>query len=202
MRGRTALRLKRISPARRALVYRSLSDPAELAKWWGPRGFTAPSVELDPYVGGSYRIAMQPPDGELFYLSGEFREVNPPPGPVYTFRWGSPRSRGRQTLVSLSLEDRGERTEVLVCQGTFATEDRRTLQPRARPTVSAAGASPQRGFPVTVGSLATDRPLDRPHRGGRAATSACIPPHLPPRLGPPAPRPPKRLGGSTNTTTT
>jgi uncharacterized protein YndB with AHSA1/START domain len=38
------LRLNRILPAPRAVVYRALSDPGELAKWWGPRGFTAPSV--------------------------------------------------------------------------------------------------------------------------------------------------------------
>ena len=72
------LRLKRILPGARAIVYRALSDPEELAKWWGPRGFTTPSVEFDPRVGGGYRIAMQPPDGDLFYLSGEFREVDPP----------------------------------------------------------------------------------------------------------------------------
>jgi uncharacterized protein YndB with AHSA1/START domain len=69
--------LKRVLPAARAAVYGALSDPRQLAKWWGPRGFTAPSVEFDPRVGGSYRIAMQPPDGDLFYLSGEFREVDP-----------------------------------------------------------------------------------------------------------------------------
>jgi uncharacterized protein YndB with AHSA1/START domain len=73
------LRLKRILPAPRPAAYKALSDPGELAKWWGPRGFTAPSVEFDPRVGGSYRIAMQPPDGDLFYLSGEFLEVDPPP---------------------------------------------------------------------------------------------------------------------------
>lgn len=58
-------------------MYRALSDPDELAKWWGPEGFTTPGVEFDPRVGGDYRIAIQPPDGDLFYLSGEFREVDP-----------------------------------------------------------------------------------------------------------------------------
>jgi uncharacterized protein YndB with AHSA1/START domain len=53
---RLELRLKRILPAPMAAVYRALSDPGELAKWWGPRGFTAPSVEFDPQVGGSYQI--------------------------------------------------------------------------------------------------------------------------------------------------
>jgi hypothetical protein len=33
--------------APRALVFGWLVDPEELAKWWGPKGFTAPSVQLD-----------------------------------------------------------------------------------------------------------------------------------------------------------
>jgi uncharacterized protein YndB with AHSA1/START domain len=121
------LRLKRILPAPRPAVYRAMSDPGELAKWWGPRGFTSPSVEFDPRVGGSYRIAMQPPDGDLFYLSGEFREVDPPAGLAYTFRWDPPSPDDRQTVVTLSLRDRGERTEVLLIQRGFATDERLAL---------------------------------------------------------------------------
>jgi uncharacterized protein YndB with AHSA1/START domain len=121
------LRLKRILPAPRAAVYRALSDSGQLAKWWGPRGFTAPSVEFDPRPGGSYRIAMQPPHGDLFYLAGEFQEVDPPARLTYTFRWDPPDPDDRQTVVTLSLEDRGERTEVLLTQGEFATHDRLAL---------------------------------------------------------------------------
>jgi uncharacterized protein YndB with AHSA1/START domain len=121
------LRLERILPGPRAVAYRALSDPGELAKWWGPRGFTAPSVRFDPRVGGSYRIAMQPPDGDLFHVSGEFQEVQPPARLAYTFRWEPPDPDDRLTVVALSLEDRGERTEVLLTQGEFATEERRAL---------------------------------------------------------------------------
>jgi uncharacterized protein YndB with AHSA1/START domain len=121
------LRLNRILPARRAAVYRALSDPGELAKWWGPVGFTSPSIEFDPHVGRSYRIAMQPPDGDLFHLSGEFREVDPPARLAYTFRWDPPDPDDRQTVVMLSLQDRGGPTEVLLVQGEFATEERLAL---------------------------------------------------------------------------
>ncbi len=121
------LRLKRILPGARATVYRALSDPGALARWWGPRGFTAPIVEFDPRVGGGYRIAMQPPDGDLFYLSGEFREVDPPSRLAYTFRWYPSDPDDRETVVMLSLQDRGERTEVLLAQGAFATEERLAL---------------------------------------------------------------------------
>ena len=125
--GGLVLRLKRILPARRAAVYRALSEPGQLAKWWGPRAFTAPSVEFDPHVGGTYRIAMQPPDGDLFHLSGEFRVVDPPVRLAYTFRWDPSDPDDQQTLVTLALEARGELTEVLLTQGEFATDERLAL---------------------------------------------------------------------------
>jgi uncharacterized protein YndB with AHSA1/START domain len=121
------LRLKRTLPAPRAAVYRALSEPAELAKWWGPRGFTAPSIDFDPRAGGGYRIAMQPPEGELFHLSGHFREAEPPARLAYTFRWDPPDPDDRETLVTLILQDRGERTDVVLTQGRFATGERRAL---------------------------------------------------------------------------
>jgi uncharacterized protein YndB with AHSA1/START domain len=121
------LRLERTLPARREVVWTALTDPDELAKWWGPKGFTAPSVEFDPRVGGRYRIAMQPPDGELFYLSGEFKEVDPLARLAYTFVWDPPDSDDRETVVTLSLQDRGGETEILLVQGEFATEERQAL---------------------------------------------------------------------------
>jgi uncharacterized protein YndB with AHSA1/START domain len=121
------LRLERALPAARVAVYRALTDAEELGRWWGPRGFTAPIVEFEPRVGGSYRIAMQPPDGELFHLSGEFREVDPPARLAYTFRWDPPDPDDLETVVALSLEDRGEGTLVRMTQGVFATEARYAL---------------------------------------------------------------------------
>ena len=122
-----ALQMNRVISAPRPLVFNALTGPDDLVKWWGPSGFTAPSVEVDLRVGGSYRIAMQPPDGDLFYLSGEFREVDPPARVAYTFRWEDPDPDDRETLVTLSLRDLGESTELIFTQRAFATEGRRAL---------------------------------------------------------------------------
>ena len=121
------LELRRVFRAPQAVIYRQLTDPDQLAQWWGPAGFTAPSVDFDPQVGSSYRIEMQPPDGEPFHLSGEFREVDPPARLAYTFRWEPPDPDDRETLVSISLRDLGEECELLLTQGEFATEERRAL---------------------------------------------------------------------------
>ena len=121
------LNLTRVVPALRPLVFRAFTEPGELAEWWGPRGFTAPSVEVDLRVGGSYRIAMQPPDADLFHLSGEFRAIDPPTRIAYTFRWEEPDPDDRETVVTLSFRDLGGSTEVALVQGEFATEARRAL---------------------------------------------------------------------------
>jgi uncharacterized protein YndB with AHSA1/START domain len=125
--GELDLNMKRVLPAPRPLVFKACTDPDELAKWWGPRGFTAPNVEIDLRVGGRYRIAMQPPDGELFYLSGEFLEVDAPVRLAYTFRWEDPDPDDQETVVTLSFADLGDSTELVFTQKSFATEARRAL---------------------------------------------------------------------------
>ena len=93
----------------------------------GPDGFATPSLKFDPRVGGSYRIEMQPPEGEAFYLTGEFREVDPPVRLAYTFVWEDPDPDDVETLVDLLFRDLGESTEVVMTQGSFKTEGRREL---------------------------------------------------------------------------
>jgi len=106
-------------------VLGAFSAPDELAKWWGPEGFTVPSLEFNPRVGASYRIEMQPPEGDPFYLEGEFREVDPPARLAYTFAWEDPDPDDVENLVELSFRDLGESTEVVLAQGPFKTEARR-----------------------------------------------------------------------------
>lgn len=122
-----ALHMKRVLPAAPSVVFRACTDPEELAKWWGPRGFTTPSIEIDLRVGGRYRFAMQPPDGVLFHLTGEFREVDPPSRLAYTFVWEPPDPDDQETVVMLSFRDADGSTEVDFTQGVFATEARRAV---------------------------------------------------------------------------
>lgn len=126
--GGLRLDMRRLLRAPRPVVFRALTEPEELAKWWGPDGFAIPRVESDLRPGGGYRIAMQPPEGELFYLVGEFLDVDPPTRLSYTFRWEDPDPEDRETVVTLSLRAVGDTsTELVLTQGDFATERRRAL---------------------------------------------------------------------------
>jgi len=121
------LKLKHVVDSPRERIFNLLTEPAELAKWWGPHDFTTPEVELDLSVGGGYRFTMQPPEGEAFHLSGEFIEIDPPTRLVYTFRWDEPDPDDRETVVVLSLAAVGGATEVSLSQGEFATDERLAL---------------------------------------------------------------------------
>ena len=114
-------------PAPATLVFRMLTDPRHLAGWWGPHGFRMSAIEIDLRVGGRYRFAMQPPDGELFHLRGEFLEIDPPHRLVSTFRWEEPDPDDVETVMNLSLVDLGGATRLTIEQGPFATEPRRAL---------------------------------------------------------------------------
>ena len=119
--------MTRTVPAARETVFEAFTSAEVLRQWWGPAGFTVASLDYDPRAGASYRIEMQPPEGDAFFLVGEFREVDPPSRLVYTFVWEEPDPDDVDYLVELTFEDRGESTEVIFRQGTFKTEARREL---------------------------------------------------------------------------
>ena len=121
------LHLERVLDVPRERVFAAFVDPAQLAAWWGPAGFTAPGIDLDAREGGLYRITMQPPDGDAFHLRGRFTRVDEPQCLVYTFEWEEPDPDDRETVVTLSfLEDR-EGTRLVLDQGMFATQARYEL---------------------------------------------------------------------------
>ena len=118
--------MKRVLPATPPVVFEAFSA-SELPKWWGPDGFTIPSVDFQPRVGESYRIEMKPPEGDPFHLIGEFREVDAPGRLAFTFAWEPADPDDVETLVGLSFRDLGDSTEVAFTQGKFKTEERRSL---------------------------------------------------------------------------
>jgi uncharacterized protein YndB with AHSA1/START domain len=125
--GELTLELKRVLPVPPPAVFAAFSDPNELARWWGPQGFTIPSAEFAPQVGRGYRIEMQPPEGDPFHLIGEFREVEPPARLAFTFAWEPPDPDDVENLVGLSFRDVDGSTEIAFNQGPFKTEARRDL---------------------------------------------------------------------------
>jgi uncharacterized protein YndB with AHSA1/START domain len=55
--------LERTFNAPRDLVWRALTDPEQMKRWWAPRPYQTPEVEIDLRPGGIFRTRMTGPDG-------------------------------------------------------------------------------------------------------------------------------------------
>jgi len=58
-------------------VWRVWNDPDSIKQWWGPAGYTAPTICNDLRVGGTFLWAMKSPKGEMFWNTGVYQEVVP-----------------------------------------------------------------------------------------------------------------------------
>ena len=67
--------ITRVFDAPRELVWKAWTDPKYIMQWWGPKGFTSPSCEIDFRVGGKFLYCMRTPDGQEGWNVGEFLEI-------------------------------------------------------------------------------------------------------------------------------
>ena len=125
--GELTLEISRVFHAVLPAVFNAFVVADEMKKWWGPQGFTIPSLDYEPRVGASYRIEMKPPAAESVFLSGEFKVVDPPERLVYSFSWEDPDPDDVPNMVELSFLDLAGSAKVSLFHGPFKTEARRQL---------------------------------------------------------------------------
>jgi uncharacterized protein YndB with AHSA1/START domain len=68
----------RLLPWSRKRVWAAFSEPAALAAWWGPAGFTNSFHEFDFRPGGVWRFTMHGPDGAAYAMDHRFLEIVTP----------------------------------------------------------------------------------------------------------------------------
>jgi uncharacterized protein YndB with AHSA1/START domain len=73
-----SLTITHLFDAPRQIVWEAWTKPEHLAEWWGPEMFTNPICEVDLRPGGSFRIDMKGPDGEMYPAPGTVVEVHEP----------------------------------------------------------------------------------------------------------------------------
>src|SRR5712692_7060567 len=73
--------------APRDLVFKAMTDPNLIPRWWGPRENKATVDKMDVRPGGSHRFVKRHPDGRQSGFRGEYREGVPPERIVQTFEW-------------------------------------------------------------------------------------------------------------------
>jgi uncharacterized protein YndB with AHSA1/START domain len=115
------IRIERIFNAPRERVWRAMTDPEQVAQWWG-RGNKLVIERLEVERGGHWRFVEHSPEG-VHGFEGRFREVTPPQRVVQTFEWdGMP---GYVVINTMTLEDLGDgRTKVVTVSLFHTTEER------------------------------------------------------------------------------
>jgi len=75
--------MTRVFDAPRSLVFEAFSKPELLKRWFGPRGWSLETCEVDFRVGGGFRFVLRGPDGKTMGMRGEYREIAPPERSVH-----------------------------------------------------------------------------------------------------------------------
>lgn len=127
--------ITRVLDAPRALVWKAWTEPEHRMRWWGPKGFTTHSCMMDVRPGGVWRLGMRSPEGIDYWQHGVYREIVAPARLVFTYAFvdgegGSELLRqgikpGHETLVTVTLVERGRKTEMTVHQAVFESVEAR-----------------------------------------------------------------------------
>jgi uncharacterized protein YndB with AHSA1/START domain len=62
----------------REQVFAAIADPARLARWWGPNGFSSTFEVFEFGPGGAWRLVLHGPDGTNYPNENRFAEIVAP----------------------------------------------------------------------------------------------------------------------------
>ena len=110
------VRLHRVLAAPAERIYRAFLDPAALAKWLPPDGFTATVHELEARVGGRYRMSFTNlSTGHGHSFGGTYLELVPGERIVHDDRFDDPNLPGTM-LATIVLKPVSCGTDVSIVQ--------------------------------------------------------------------------------------
>jgi len=111
--------VERVLPASPAEVYAAWTTPETLRLFMCPGDQTAPVVEADVRIGGSFRIVMRG-DRDMEHR-GEYRVLEP--GRRLVFTWASPATGWQPTLVTIELSPHEDGTRLVLVHEGLETDD-------------------------------------------------------------------------------
>ena len=116
--------ITRVFDAPRELVWTAWTDPDQLARWWGKRGWTAvrSTITLDVRAGGTFRLTtVRDEDGTEMPSEGVYREVVEPERLVLveSAESGCPENDGAVAVVTFT--DLGDGRTRMVFRTTILT---------------------------------------------------------------------------------
>ena len=93
--------VRREIAARAEDLFDAWLDAQSLAMWFRPRGAREAHVELDPRVGGAFRIATVGDESSMVH-TGTYQEIERPRRLVFT--WASAATQHRDSIVTVTFQ--------------------------------------------------------------------------------------------------
>ena len=116
--------ISRVLDAPRELVFAAWTDLRHVSRWWGPRGFTTTTAEMDVRPGGVWRFVMHGPDGVDYPNKIVFLEVARPDRLVYQHA-GEGETDDVKFHTTVTFDEQGGKTK-LTLRMVFDTAEARS----------------------------------------------------------------------------
>ena len=120
------LQQTRIIRAPRSRVYQAWTNPEIMKHWIGPANMHCCEARLDVRVGGKYRIQVvpdvPPADDPNRSSSAEGEYTKIVPNELLQFTWSPSWNVGEQSLVTVTLRDVPDGTQITILHEKFETE--------------------------------------------------------------------------------
>ena len=120
--GKQVIIIRHIFDAPRELVWKAMTDPDLIPRWWGPKMLATIVDQLDVRRGGIWRFIQRGPEGDDYVFHGVYHDIVQPERVVQTFEFeGMPGHVSLQTTIFDEHDGRTEATQTSVFQ---SIEDR------------------------------------------------------------------------------
>ena len=116
--------LTRVFDAPRELVFRAWTDKEQITKWFGPKGFSCSTHEIDIRVGGRWRFEMRGPDGKVYPNRMVFLEVKYPERLVFDHGSDKDDDPGK-FRVTITFDEQSNKKTVVTMRQLHPTAEQR-----------------------------------------------------------------------------
>jgi len=117
--GKHAFSMSRVFNAPRDLVFKAMTDPTLIPRWWGQRDHTTIVDKMDVQAGGLWRYIQRDQQGNEYAFHGVYHSIMAPERIIDTFEFeGMP---GHVILETMSLEAQADGKTRLTVSSVFQT---------------------------------------------------------------------------------
>jgi len=107
-------------------VFQAWVQPDMLTQWWCTPGFVFKNISIDAKPSGTYRFELGAPDADASnacIMEGRFQDVIPGKKLSYSWDMRAPGLEVSDTCVTITLDGRGNQTELTLTHSGFASPE-------------------------------------------------------------------------------